>query len=145
MCNTPRVSWNLFIMIVWLTLGACARVTVLALSHSVHRATENSDHFYASTKARQTKHDQSLQFDSWILRKCFHSRVTTGSPWPPSRTSLRTKTLMVGCLGTLTVDLNCSTALGCINTSRKGCQLTAHVYVFGCSHAHLTHLDRPTY
>ena len=63
-----------------LTLGACARVTVLAWSHSVHRATENSDHFYASTKARQTKHDQSLQFDSWILRKCFRSRVTTGSP-----------------------------------------------------------------
>ena len=50
---------------------------------------------------------------------------------------------MVGCLGTLTVDLNCSTALGCIDTSRNGCQLTAHVYVFGCSHAHLTHLDRP--
>ena len=46
-----------------LTLGACARVTVLAWSHSVHRATENSDHFYASTKARQTKHDQSLQFE----------------------------------------------------------------------------------
>ena len=43
--------------------------------------------------------------------------------------------------GTVTVDLNCSTALGCIDTSRKGCQLTAHVYVFGCSHAHLTHLD----
>ena len=50
----------------------------------------------------------------------------------------------VGCLGTLTVDLNCSTVLGCIDTSRKGCQLTAHVYVFGCSHAHLMHLDRPT-
>ena len=34
----------------WLTLGACARVTVLGLQFAVHRAAENSDHFYALVK-----------------------------------------------------------------------------------------------
>ena len=33
-----------------LTLGACARVTVLGLQFAVHRAAENSDHFYALVK-----------------------------------------------------------------------------------------------
>ena len=34
--------------------------------HSVHRATEISDHFYASVKG-MAKHDNGLQCDSWIL------------------------------------------------------------------------------
>ena len=33
-----------------LTLGACARVTVLGLSFAVHRAAEISDQFYALAK-----------------------------------------------------------------------------------------------
>ena len=63
-----------------LTLGACARVTVLGLSFAVHRAAENSDHFYALVKLWHDKHRNGLQFDSWILLKCFHSRVMADSP-----------------------------------------------------------------
>ena len=46
----------------------------------VHRAAENSDHFYALVKLWHDKHRNGLQFDSWILLKCFHSRVMADSP-----------------------------------------------------------------
>ena len=45
-------------------------------------------------KYAQAKHDHGLQCESWILLKCLHSRDMAGSPWRPSWTSLRTKTLL---------------------------------------------------
>ena len=68
--------------------GTKGYVTVVVLSfvhsfvHSVHRATESSAHFFAPVKVRseQAKHVDGLQSDSWILLKCFRSRVMAGSP-----------------------------------------------------------------
>ena len=41
---------SIIIDLVLITLGACARVTVLGLQFAVHRAAEISDHFYALVK-----------------------------------------------------------------------------------------------
>ena len=66
----------------WLTLGACARVTVLALSFgrsvclSVCLSLLLQRSAIASTRQlryEQAKHDHGLQCDSWILLKCFRS------------------------------------------------------------------------
>ena len=54
--------------------------TVLSLQFAVHRAAEISDHFYALVKLSHDKHRKGLQFESWILLKCFHSRVMADSP-----------------------------------------------------------------
>ena len=45
---------------------------------AIHRAAEISDHFYALVKLLHDKHRKGLQFDSWILLKCFRSRVMAG-------------------------------------------------------------------
>lgn len=87
----------------------------------------------------QAKHDHGLQCDSWILLKRFRFQVIAGSPWRPSWASLRTKALIVGYLDTCTNDLYCSTALVCVDTSRKSLSEKAHVLRH--SDAHQTHLD----
>ena len=80
-----------------LTLGACARVTVLALSLTLGTKGYGSRFVVRSfvlftalqraalTSSRQLRYEQAkhvdgLQSDSWILLKCFRSRVMAGSP-----------------------------------------------------------------
>ena len=120
------------------------RVTVLALSfiHSfilsieLQRSAITSAH---RLRYEQAKHDHSLQCDSWILLKRFRSRVKAGSPWRPSWTSLRTKTLIVGCLCTCTFDLLYKTALGYIETSRNSLsEMAAYYIVTPIRHTSLT-------
>ena len=90
----------------------------------------------------QAKHDHGLQCDSWIMLKCFRSRVMAGSPGRPSWTFLTTKAHMVDNLGTCRFHLNCKTALGVrrhlkkkpIKAKSNGYLLSVH------GHAHLTHL-----
>ena len=99
-----------------LTLGACARVTVLALSfgRSVCLSLLLQRSAIASTRQlryEQAKHDHGLQCDSWIMLKCFRSRVMAGSPGRPSWTFLTTKAHMVDNLGTCRLHLNIRTAL----------------------------------
>ena len=91
----------------------------------------------------QAKHDHGLQCDSWIMLKCFRSRVMAGSPGRPSWTSLTTKASIVDYLGTCRFHLNCRTALGVrrhlkkkpIKAKSNGYLLSVH------GHAHLTHLN----
>ena len=60
----------------------------------------------------QAKHVDGLQSDSWILLKCFRSRVMAGSPWWPSWILLKTETPIVGYPDVYRFDLYCRTALG---------------------------------
>ena len=60
----------------------------------------------------QAKHVDGLQSDSWILLKCFRSRVMAGSPWWPSWTLLKTETPIVGYPDAYRFDPYCRTALG---------------------------------
>ena len=62
-----------------LTLGR--RVTVVGLSVCLSNALQRA----ALTSSRQLRYEQAkhvdgLQCDSWILLKCFRSRVMAGSP-----------------------------------------------------------------
>ena len=73
----------------------------------------------------QAKHVDGFQSDSWILLKCFRSRVMAGSPWWPSLTLLKTKPPIVGCPDTYGFDPYCRTALG---VSEKAYQHCIKVY-----------------
>ena len=52
-------------------------VRSFCLSTALQRATLTSSH---QLRYEQAKHVDGLQSDSWILLKCFRSRVMAGSP-----------------------------------------------------------------
>ena len=79
------------------------------LSTALERTALTSSH---QVRYEQAKHVDGLQSDGWILLKCFHSRVMAGLPWRLSRSSLKTKTPIVGCPDTHRFDPYCKTALG---------------------------------
>ena len=94
-----------------LTLGR--RVTVVVLSFVLFTALQRA----ALTSSRQLRYEQAkhvdgLKSDSWILLKCFRSRVMAGSPWWPSWTLLKTETPIVGYPDAYRFDPYCRTALG---------------------------------
>ena len=84
-------------------------VRSFCLSTALQRAVFTSSR---QLRYEQAKHVDGLQCDSWILLKCFRSRVMAGSPWWPSWTLLKTKTPIVGYPDTYRFDPYCRTALG---------------------------------
>ena len=76
-----------------LTLGW--RVTVVVLSFvrtTLQRAVLTSSR---QLRYEQAKYVDGLQYDGWILLKCFRSRVMAGSPCRPSRRFSENKTPIV--------------------------------------------------
>ena len=77
-------------------------------------------HRAALTSSRQLRYEQAKhldgsQSDSWILLKCFRSRVMAGSPTATVIAFLDSsedKTSIVGCPDTYRFDPYCRTALG---------------------------------
>ena len=89
---------------------------------------------------KKAKQDHGLQFDSWILQNCRHSRVMATSPWRPFWTFLRTKLLIVGSLGTSTLDMYCSSYGMRKLRKKKPISLRNAMHGRDYGHAHLTPL-----